>query len=449
MSASLPLVLRTSLPLVLAQLAFAANTFATQFFLARHSATALQASLPGSMLAVTVCAFFINTFGYAGTLVAREHGAGDERAADAMFAGSVLLTALSAPLFALTAPIGIAILGVFDTDPAVLAAEAAYFKVLLANGFFTALAAVLGGYFTGRGRTRLVGATTVFGFLLNLAIAPFFIDGCGRLRVDGVIGAGWAATLAHVAPCLILAACVLREKRLAELARPGRAELLSLLRLGVPNGLRTVLEIGGFFCFTAFLAERPAAAVAASTAAFAVNSIPYGIVQGIASALEILVGRARGRCDRNEIRQLLRAAALLAFAIGLGYAVIVSLFTDALLDPFLKDRGVSLAAFRETAHLLAPIIVVKACFETMTPVLQSALRGLGQTAAVCRIQAISSFLVWIPAYCLVRAFHPTVPAYWATMILSGVASCALLGRALGRMASRQRPLPPGRRTQHP
>ena len=76
MSTPLSLVLRTSLPLALAQLAFAANTFVTQFFLARHSTTALHASLPGSMLAVTLCAFFINTFGYAGTLIAQCHGAG-------------------------------------------------------------------------------------------------------------------------------------------------------------------------------------------------------------------------------------------------------------------------------------------------------------------------------------------------------------------------------------
>ena len=432
MSTPLSLVLRTSLPLALAQLAFAANTFVTQFFLARHSTTALHASLPGSMLAVTLCAFFINTFGYAGTLIAQCHGAGDGRAADAMFASSVLLTLLSAPLFALSVPLGIAILGVFNTDPAVLAAEAAYFKVLLVNGFFTALAAVLGGYFTGRGKTRLVGATTVFGFLLNMAIAPLFIDGRCRLPTDGVIGAGWSATIAHIVPCLILAACILREKRLAELATPDKPGLLSILRLGVPNGLRTVLEIGGFFCFTAFIAECPAAAVAASTAVFAVNNIPYSIVQGIASALEILVGRASGKRDRAEARKLFRSTVLLTSAIGLGYAILLLLFTDAILDPFLKDRSIALAAFRETAHLLILIVVTKTLFEMMTLVLQGVLRGLGATAAVCRAQAVSSFLVWIPAYCLVRALHPTVPAYWATMVLSGLASCALLGRALGK-----------------
>ena len=163
MNPSLAPVVRTSLPLIFAQLAFAVNTFVTQFFLARHSTIALHASLPGAMLAVTLSAFFINTLGYAGTMIAQRHGSGDEAAADAIFSGAVLLTFISIPLFALTAPLGLALLGIFDTNPAVFAAEAAYFKVLLVNGYFTAFAAVLGGYFTGRARTKLVGATQLFG----------------------------------------------------------------------------------------------------------------------------------------------------------------------------------------------------------------------------------------------------------------------------------------------
>ena len=203
-------LIRTATPLVLAQLAFAANAFVTQVFLARHSATALHASLPGSMLAVTLSAFFINTLGYSGTLIAQRHGSGDECGANRLFAGALLLTALSIPLFVLAAPLGLMILGIFNTEPAVLAAESAYFKVRLVNGFFTALAAVLGGYFTGRGQTRLVGGVTIFGFLLNMALAPIFINGLWGIPTEGVIGAGWSATIAHIVPCAILALCIAR-----------------------------------------------------------------------------------------------------------------------------------------------------------------------------------------------------------------------------------------------
>ena len=436
MNPSLAPVVRTSLPLIFAQLAFAVNTFVTQFFLARHSTIALHASLPGSMLAVTLSAFFINTLGYAGTMIAQRHGSGDEAAADAIFSGAVLLTFISIPLFALTAPLGLALLGIFDTNPAVFAAEAAYFKVLLVNGYFTAFAAVLGGYFTGRARTKLVGATTVFGFLLNMALAPIFINGLCHIPTEGVIGAGWSATIAHIVPCLILAGFILREKPLTAFRRLDQRGILELLRLGLPNGLRTVLEIGGFFCFTAFIAECAPAAVAASTAVFAVNNIPYCIIQGLSSAIEVLVGRACGQRNNAEVRNISRAATYLTATVAVLYVLILWFGQNAILDHFLKDPNVSLDAFYQTARLLIYIVAAKALFEMMPLVLQSVLRGLGETAAVCRVQAIASFLVWIPAYGLVRLLHPTVPAYWLTMILSSLASCALLGHVLGKKVRR-------------
>ena len=420
-------LIRTATPLVLAQLAFAANAFVTQVFLARHSATALHASLPGSMLAVTLSAFFINTLGYSGTLIAQRHGSGDECGANRLFAGALLLTVLSIPLFFLTAPLGLTILGIFNTEPAVLAAESAYFKVLLVNGFFTALAAVLGGYFTGRGQTRLVGGVTIFGFLLNMALAPIFINGLWGIPTEGVIGAGWSATIAHIVPCAILALCIARTNP----SNPSNLSNLSpLLRLGLPNGLRSVIEIGSFFLFTAFLAECAPAAVAASTLLFAINNLPYNAVQGLAQAVEILIGRTP---ERTRQRGTIFWGIILAIGVALLYVKVLWLTSVFAPSWFLPTApNFSTAEFTNALHALVAVIAAKAVFEFLTLILQAVLRGRGETSAVCRIQAVVSFGVWIPAYVLVRLFHPNMTAYWLTMFLSGLVSVALLTRTLRR-----------------
>ena len=420
-------LIRTATPLVLAQLAFAAHAFVTQVFLARHSATALHASLPGSMLAVTLSVFFINTLGYSGTLIAQRHGSGDECGANRLFAGALLLTALSIPLFFLAAPLGLMILGIFNTEPAVLAAESAYFKVLLVNGFFTALAAVLGGYFTGRGQTRLVGGVTIFGFLLNMALAPIFISGLWGIPTEGVIGAGWSATIAHIVPCAILALCIARTNpsNLSNLSN-----LATLLRLGLPNGLRSVIEIGGFFLFTAFLAECAPAAVAASTLLFAINNLPYNAVQGLAQAVEILIGHTP---DRTRQRGTIFWGIILAIGIALLYVMVLwmtSVFAPSWFLP--TAPNFSTAEFTNALHALVAVIAAKAVFEFLTLILQAILRGRGETSAVCRIQATVSFGVWIPAYALVRLSHSGMTAYWLTMLLSGLVSVALLTRTLRR-----------------
>ena len=420
-------LIRTATPLVLAQLAFAANAFVTQVFLARHSATALHASLPGSMLAVTLSVFFINTLGYSGTLIAQRHGSGDECGANRLFAGALLLTVLSIPLFLLSAPLGLAILGIFNTEPAVLAAESAYFKVLLVNGFFTALAAVLGGYFTGRGQTRLVGGVTIFGFLLNMALAPIFINGLWGIPTEGVIGAGWSATIAHIVPCAILALCIARTNP----SNPSNLSNLSpLLRLGLPNGLRSVIEIGSFFLFTAFLAECAPAAVAASTLLFAINNLPYNAVQGLAQAVEILIGRTP---ERTRQRGTIFWGIILAIGVALLYVKVLWLTSVFAPSWFLPTApNFSTAEFTNALHALVAVIAAKAVFEFLTLILQAILRGRGETSAVCRIQATVSFGVWIPAYALVRLSHSGMTAYWLTMLLSGLVSVALLTRTLRR-----------------
>ncbi len=439
-----PATLRTAAPLLLAQLAFAANTLVTQFFLARHSTAALHASLPGSMLAVAYMAFFNATLGYAGTIFARRDGAGDGRGAMAAFVQSVWLTLFATPLLALGMPVARLVLGAFNTSPEVLAAETLYFDILMLNAAFTILAQVLGGFFTGRGKTAFVGAVTILGFAVNMVIAPVFISGFAGLP-DGIAGAGIAQTVAHFVPCLILAAAIARHplfRRRTVSLRPSLSagETLEIIRLGLPNGFRTILEIGGFFVFTALIAECAPAAVAASTALFAINGVPYGCIQGLSSAVEILVGRSSGRGDRTEIRGIVISAIAMTAAIATVYVLALWLFRTELMHRFLpKSLTFKTDEYFTTATRLAAVIAVKSLFEMCTLVLQGALRGLGDTAATFRIQMATSFAVWIPSYFAVRLLHPTVPAYWATMILSGIVSTALLVRRLTRRKYANRP----------
>ena len=416
---------RLAFPLILGQLAFALNGFVTNFFLARASTTAFHASLPGFMLAAAFSIVFIATLGYSGTMIAQRHGAGDACGARAVFGQALLLTFASAPLFLLAAPLGHYVLSVFDTEPAVLAAESDYFDILLANGFFTALAAVLAGPFTGRGKTRLVGAVTTFGFLLNMTLAPILINGRLGIPTSGVGGAGWAATIAHIAPCLILATVLLLSPKrpVRAFVRPKLRILVEILRLGLPNGVRSLIDVGGFFVFVAILAECAPATVAASTAAFAVNNIFQAFPQGIAAAQEIVT--ARGESSNVQAALGLSAVYVLAFALTLTFS------GTSVLDLFRADDATfAPTTFHATARILVLILIIKAATESLTWILQAHLRGLGDTAAVFRLQFIASCCFWIPLFLVVRRFYPTVPAYWLTMLACSSLSAILLTRRI-------------------
>lgn len=420
MKSLLPLQL-LALPLTCAQLAFSLNTFVTNWFLARASAEAFHAALPGSMLAVAVSALAISTLGYSGTILARRHGHGDDVGACATFHAALLLTLCTLPYFVLAAPVGHFVLGLFNAKPNVLAAEVAYYDILLANGFFTVLAAVLGGSFTGQGRTHLVGAVTVCGFAANMLLAPLFIGGHLGLPVHGIVGAGWAATLAHILPCLVLGAVRARHPIARGPVRVTRHDALEILRLGLPNGVRSLVDIGGFFAFTAVLAECPSAAVAASTAAFAVNGVYQAFPQGLAQALEVKVARTANRLLPTAFILTALYAGVFGLVLLLGGQTLLAGFRPAGDDAFLR-------LFGETARPLILILGVKALFESAVQILQADLRGRHRTLTVFRIQFGSSLLFWVPLFLTVRALHPTIPALWLTMVACSALSTFLLAR---------------------
>ena len=425
---ALKITLRTANPLVLSQFAFAANTFVTQFFLARHSTTALHASLPGSLLGVTFMSFFNATLGYAGTVFAQHDGAGHRSRAYSAFIQSLWLTLFSLPLLALGCPLARLILGIFNASPAVYAAEARYFDILMPNAALTILGSVLGGFFMGQGKTRFVGATTTLGFITNIALAPIFI--AGYLGPGGLLGAGIAQTLAHLVPVILLGAALWRTPSLHERSvswKPSFSarETLEILELGIPNGLRTVLEIGGFFAFTALIAELDTASAAASTIVFALNGVGYSAVQGLSSALEILTGRSIGARKVNEARHFLVVSIGLTLLLASVYAGTLFAFGKGLVRLFSTDAAILAAS---TPLLL--IAALKAPLEFLVLTLQGALRGCGKTAAVFRSLLIASCLVWIPAYILVRVFQPNIVLYWLTMVISCLANLLGLSHAL-------------------
>ena len=419
---------RLALPLILGQLALSVNGFTTHYFLSRSSGVAFHASLPGSMLAIAIASLFVSTLGYSGTLIAQRHGAGDENGADSIFRAALLLCGLSLPLFVLAAPLAHLILGVFDTEPAVLRAESEYCDLLLVNGVFTLLATVLGGYFTGRGRTRFVGLVTVSGFLLNIALSYFFILDFLPPPFTGVFGAGCAATIARMIPCAVLAGVILVIRRRGG-GKFRAADFRDILAQGFPNGIRSCIDIGGFFVFVALLAECPAAAVAASTAAFAINGLFQACTQGLAAAVEITIARnLSGAPGKN--RDLVDAVKLVFLYIGV-FAAILLLGGRRLFNLFLPNaENFDIALFHITSTVLLPILGFKALTEALTYVLQSVLKGRGETLSVFKIQFSCSCLFWIPAYLLLHAYAPSVTAYWLSMFACSTISVALLAHRL-------------------
>ena len=434
---------RLILPLVLAMGANAVNQFADRIFLARHSDAAIQGSLPGGILSWLFICLVVAVVGYSGTFVAQFWGAGSRHDAVAAFGQGLWLVAAFTPLIVLSIPLGHLIFDFCGHAPEVVAAEKTYYGILQIGGIFCALGAALAGYFTGQGRTRIVGVANVVGNLANVALDWMFIFGrcgCGEW---GIAGAGWATAISAAIPCAILALALpgdplLRGRRWMALLRPRPRLLARMVRYGVPSGLHVFLDVVTFAVFVMLTGRLDAMSFAVSNIGFAINHLSFAPLMGLSQGATVLVGQHQGEGDSAAATR----SAVSCLFMGLTYVGLFIVFiltcSDLCMAAFHGDASsFGLDEFRRLGHLLMVLLSCWAVFDAVTLILEGALKGAGDTRYVMLVQMGVSFLIWMPLVFVVMRFHPTIGFMWGTMpVYCGICSTLILVRFLrGRWKS--------------
>lgn len=433
MKALLRQLIALSWPLALAQAANVAGGILGSVILAQSSVHSLAATLPATMLACTISAFFSSFLGYSGTLVARHDGIGDADAGISSFLHGLGLTALFLPVFALFVPVGHQIFAWFGHTPKTLAAERLYFTYLIFSGYLATLSSVLGGFLTGRGNTRFAGIVMSAGSILNVLILPPLA--LGNHALAGIHGTGLANLLSNLAVVVILSVRVLGVLRNRQTSitstgfRPNRQRLLELMRLGIPNGFRQLLDCGGFFVFTALLARLDSISVAASTSLFAVNNLHHAVREGIQRGIEIQTGRLSGTEDRGIVLKIFFSGLLLMAAVMAVFIAIFCCWKQTIFGWFLPMADKSgLARLLQEVDILLPVFWVNLVLEAAAMILTAVSRGLGRTSQLFYRQFLATGVIWLPLVLLVHTFHPSVRMFWMTLPVCSAVLVLLLAK---------------------
>lgn len=413
--------LRTVLPLILAMGANAINQFVDRIFLANYSDVDIQASLPGGILSWLFLCLLVATAGYSGTFVAQFHGAGSRRNAASALGQGLWLTLLSVPVILASFPVGHALLGLSGHAPEVLGAETAYYDILQAGGVVCVLETVLASYFTGIGRTMLVGVATVVGNLANILLDWMFIFGHCGCAPGGIRGAGWATVIAVLVPCVVLFAATLadpalRGRRRRAALRPRWRLLLRIVRYGIPSGLHQFIDVATFTVFVMLTGRLDAMSLAVSNIAFAVNHLSFAPLMGLNQGACVLVGQHQGAHDPDASVRATRSCLVIAFVYVAVFAAAVLCFPEAIMDLFrAPDSAFDLAAFHALGRTLLWLLLSWAFFDATSLVVGGALKGAGDTLFVMVALVVISVGVWMPAVFLVMHYAPSITALWLTM----------------------------------
>jgi multidrug resistance protein, MATE family len=298
------------------------------------------------------------------------------------------------------------------------------------------LLTALRGLTDGLGHTQIIMFFSLLSTLLNLPLNYIFIYGFDfgafQLHAMGGIGCGWATSIANWTATLALL-IYLNTSRIyqqfhliSNWAAPAADEIKRLLKLGLPIGFSSFIEVSMFCMIALFLAPLGAIIVAGHQIVLNLISLVFMLPLSMGIALTLRISFLAGAKDHDEARLLARSALLLALTIGCTNALFLFLGRNWLASFYTSDLAVQTIA--------AQLFVLGAIFQIADVVqvtLMGVQRGYKDTKVPMIIMLVSFWGISLPlGYTLTFKDWITEPmgaaGFWTALIVGLICAAFLL-----------------------
>jgi putative MATE family efflux protein len=377
------------------------------------AALALAAAVLG--VAVSLC----NFLAYGTTSqVARQHGAGreaeaGETAAQALWLALAIGIVLGVALAAAAHPITQAMNG----GPGPEADAAARYLRIASLGLPAALVALSGqGYLRGTGDLRSPLIILIVANLANVALELWLVYGLDK----GLDGSALGTVIAQLGMGAAFAWLLLSAP--ARSRRPNFTVLRPLLRTGGHLLVRTGALLACFTLATAVAARFGTVALAANQIAFQMFVFLALILDAVAIAGQVMIGRLLGGGDGRGASEASRRMLWWSFVVGTGFGLILLAGSRAIPDLFTNDPTVVDAAadFWWLFALMQPIAA-------LVFALDGILIGAGDTRFLA-LAMVGAAAIFIPVLMSALAFDWGLIGIWTALNVLMVARLAPLWR---------------------
>lgn len=376
------------------------------------AALAIAATVLTSL--VSLCIFL--TYGTTAQ-VARLHGAGDDAAAGGLAAQALWLAlALGAVLVAGCALFASPLVSLLGGSGEVADLAARYLRIS-ALGLPFALIALAGqGFLRGLGDLRTPLIVVVVAQAANVVLELWFVYGLDW----GLDGSAAGTVLAQAGMGAAFAWLLLRAP--ADDRRPDRARIRPLLRISGELFVRSAALLLAFATASAVLARVGEASLGAHQIAFQLFVFGALVLDAVAIAAQVLVGRALGAGDADGAR--VAGWRVIAWALAAGCVFGLVLFAL---------RGVIPRAFTSDPAVLDQAAEVWWLFALMQPVaavvfaLDGILIGASDTRFLAGSMVVAGPLVYMPVALASLAFGWGIVGVWCGLVGLMLARLALLG----------------------
>jgi putative MATE family efflux protein len=376
-----------------------------------HLGTTQLAALALASTLLDALATFCNFLTYGVTAhVARLHGAReDDRAGE--LAAQALWVALAvglagAAIAAGLAPVLIRLLGGHGS----VAVLAVHFLRIGSIGLPFALIALAGqGYQRGTGDLRSPLIVVVLANLLNVVLELWFVYG---MRL-GLAGSAWGTVIAQACMGGAFALALWRAGGRGGLGdrRPCWARMRPLLRMGTALVLRTASLYGAFIVASAVIARVGPASLGAHQIGMQLFGFLALLLDAIAIAGQVIVGRRLGAGDGPGARAVARRMIELSLIGGIVLGAILFALRDVVPRVFTDDPRVL-----ARAATLWPLLCVLQVAGAVAYALDGILLGAGETTFLATSMIISG-AAYVAVAVAALALHWGLIGVWSGFIV--------------------------------
>ena len=362
-------------------------------------------ALAGTLLTGAFTLFNFLTYGTTAN-VARLHGAGQEEAAGRLAAQALWLsTGIGVCLTAVLAGLASPLVELLGGEGRTGELATTYLRIGSLGLPFALIALAGQGWLRGMSDLRTPLVIVVVANAVNVVLNLLFIYGFGW----GLEGSAWATVVAQAGMGAAFAFRLLRAP--ADSRRPSLAEIRPLGRIGGQIFVRTAALYGSFLVASAVLARIGEDSLAAHLIAFQLFVFLALVLDAVAIAGQVIVGRALGAGDADGARRAARRMIEWAVVAGCVFAVVILALIEVLPHAFTGDARVV-----DRAQEIWPLFALMQPANGAVFALDGILIGAGDTRFLMWGMLAAAVGVFVPIALASLAFDLGIVGVWVGLV---------------------------------
>ncbi|WP_405574358.1 MATE family efflux transporter [Winogradskyella sp. Asnod2-B02-A] len=328
------------------------------------------------------------------SIISQYLGAGNVNAVKNLPAQAIfVITTLSLVIIAITYPLASHIFRLYNASGDILNYSVDYYQIRVLGFPFTLFTIAVFGTFRGLQNTYFPMLIAISGALANIVLDFIFVYGIkGFIPAMHIEGAAYASVIAQLIMALLSAYYLLKKTDIPLVAKlPFNPEMKRFTLMILNLFIRTIALNIALYFGTSFATKYGESYIAAYTIAINLWFLGAFLIDGYASAGNILSGKLFGAKDYKNLLELSNKLIKYGIFVGLFIGVIGAIFYYPLGNLFSNDQKVLKEFYKVFWIVLAmqPLCALAFIFDGV-------FKGLGKMKYLRNVLLFSTLVIFVP-----------------------------------------------------